>query len=329
MPPEIAVDVKSLSKSFGKLLAVNNIDLQIPRGCIFGFLGPNGSGKTTLIRVLCGLLKPDHGEALVLGCDIPRQSEQLRTQIGYMTQGFSLYQDLTVEENLHFIARIYGLSRKEMRSRSEELIELYRLGNLRQQRVASMSGGQKQRLSLAAATIHRPTMLFLDEPTSAVDPENRREFWENLFDLLDLNVTILVSTHYMDEAERCHRLVILDEGKKVCDGVPSELMAGITSTVILVETDSQRRVKKLLSADPRVQSIAQVGASLRVMVETGWTNPDQELQQILSSQGIASKARITMANLEDVFVASTKYNNAEEEPVTQKSHEEDYPGDRR
>ncbi len=329
MPPEIAVDVKSLSKSFGKLQAVNNIDLQIPRGCIFGFLGPNGSGKTTLIRVLCGLLKPDHGEALVLGYDIPRQSEQLRTQIGYMTQGFSLYQDLTVEENLHFIARIYGLSRKAMRSRSEELIELYRLGSLRRQRVALMSGGQKQRLSLAAATIHRPTMLFLDEPTSAVDPENRREFWENLFDLLDLNVTILVSTHYMDEAERCHRLVILDEGKKVCDGVPAELMAGITSTVVLVETDSPRSVKKQLSADHRVQSIAQVGASLRVMVDKGWVNPHQELQQMLISHGITSTTRITMANLEDVFVASTKYNQVGQDPFPQGPDGQDIPGEDR
>jgi len=314
MPAEIAVDVRSFSKSFGKLQAVNNVDLQIPSGCIFGFLGPNGSGKTTLIRMLCGLLKPDAGKAKVLGCDIPRQAEKLRTQIGYMTQKFSLYEDLTVKENLHFISRIYGLSRLSMHQRTDELIELYRLANLQNQRVASMSGGEKQRLSLAAATIHRPTMLFLDEPTSAVDPENRREFWENLFELLDQKVTILVSTHYMDEAERCHGLAILNRGNKVCDGKPEELAREIGSVVVLLETHSQGKAKKILASNKKVQSTAQVGANLRVMVDKEWPHPEQAIQQELATHGIDSTTRIVGANLEDVFVAATREKSTGSQP---------------
>jgi ABC-2 type transport system ATP-binding protein len=306
MPTEVAVAARSFSKSFGKLQAVNNVDLQIPSGCIFGFLGPNGSGKTTLIRMLCGLLMPDAGQAKVLGCDIPRQAEKLRTQIGYMTQKFSLYEDLTVKENLHFISRIYGLSRSSMHGRSDELIELYRLKDLQHQRVASMSGGEKQRLSLAAATIHRPTMLFLDEPTSAVDPENRREFWENLFALLDQKVTILVSTHYMDEAERCHRLAILNRGTKVCDGKPEDLARDIGSVVVLLETHSQGKAKKILASNEKVQSTAQVGANLRVMVDKDWPHPEQAIQQELAKHEIDSTTRIVGANLEDVFVAATR-----------------------
>ena len=205
----IAIEARELTRRFGSYIAVNKLDLRIPRGTIYGFLGPNGSGKSTTIRLLTGLLTPDSGTINILGLQLPAQAEQLRTRIGYMTQKFSLFGDLTLQENLQFIGRIYGLGRGVMKQRIEELLTLYELADRRHLLADELSGGQKQRLALAAATIHKPELLFLDEPTSAVDPENRRDFWEKLFDLSDSGTTILVSTHYMDEAERCHYLAIL------------------------------------------------------------------------------------------------------------------------
>uniref|UniRef100_UPI0040578382 ABC transporter ATP-binding protein n=1 Tax=Candidatus Electronema sp. TaxID=2698783 RepID=UPI0040578382 len=203
---EAVIQAEQLCRSFGPLMAVRDLDLQVAKGRIYGFLGPNGSGKTTAIRVLTGLLAPSSGTVRVLGLDLPQDAELLRLRIGYMTQKFSLYDDLTVQENLQFTARIYGLSGRAQRQRIAELLRLYELEERKSQLAGRMSGGQRQRLSLAASTLHRPELLFLDEPTSAVDPENRREFWEQLFDLSDQGTTILVSTHYMDEAERCHCL---------------------------------------------------------------------------------------------------------------------------
>ncbi len=210
---EYAIQAENVVKKFGDFTAINNITLNVPKGSIYGFLGPNGCGKSTTIRVLTGLLSPSEGNVDVLGLEIPKQSELLRLKIGYMTQKFSLYDDLTVQENLEFIGQIFGMETKALKARIEEQLSTYGLDQLRKQRVGGMSGGQKQRLSLAAATMHKPELLFLDEPTSAVDPENRRDFWEQLFDLSDQGTTILVTTHYMDEAERCHRLAIMELGK--------------------------------------------------------------------------------------------------------------------
>lgn len=217
-----AIRARGLTRRFGDLVAVDGVDLTVPRANVYGFLGPNGSGKSTTIRMLCGLLTPSAGDIEVLGLRVPEQAEALRLRIGYMTQKFSLFEDLTVRENLEFLAAVYGLDRAATRSRVDELIERYHFGDRQKQLAGTMSGGQKQRLALAAAVIHRPELLFLDEPTSAVDPESRRDFWEKLFELADAGTTLLVSTHYMDEAERCHRIAILDRGVLVADGAPGE-----------------------------------------------------------------------------------------------------------
>jgi ABC-2 type transport system ATP-binding protein len=199
---DLVIRARGLSKRFGKLTAVDHLDLSVPRAEVFGFLGPNGCGKSTTIRMLCGLLQPSEGEVEVLGCQIPRDAEELKRRIGYMTQKFSLYEDLTVQENLEFLAAVQGIGRRETRQRIDELLERYWLTDRRKQLAGTMSGGQKQRLALAGAVLHKPDLLLLDEPTSAVDPQSRREFWDSLFELAEEGTTLLVSTHYMDEAER-------------------------------------------------------------------------------------------------------------------------------
>lgn len=233
---ELAIRARGLTKDFGRVVAVNKLDLDVPRSRIYGFLGPNGSGKSTTIRMLCGLLTPSAGDITVLDYKIPKEAEALRRKVGYMTQKFSLYEDLTVTENLNFMANIYTMTRAERRQRIPAAVERYELTRLLKQRAGTLSGGQKQRLALAASTLHEPELLFLDEPTSAVDPENRRAFWEILFDLVAEETTILVSTHYMDEAERCHALAILDMGVLVASGSPEELANGIKASVVVVES---------------------------------------------------------------------------------------------
>jgi ABC-2 type transport system ATP-binding protein len=300
---ELAVQSHKLCKSFGDITAVNNVDLQIPRGQIYGFLGPNGSGKTTIIRMLCGLLTPSSGSASILGLSVPEQAEALRHKIGYMTQKFSLYDDLTVEENMRFIAKIYGLRRSAAKERISSLLQHYSLTEMRQRRAGAMSGGQRQRLALATATIHQPSMLFLDEPTSAVDPENRRDFWEKLFDLSDQGTTILVSTHYMDEAERCHQLAILDLGELKTQGTPQHLMNELSGRVLEVEGENLRQVKEEILQLAPIQSVAQQGLKLRVLFEAGAQDPVTFLQNHLQGKGL--HVTPTRPSPEDVFVAAT------------------------
>jgi ABC-2 type transport system ATP-binding protein len=232
----LAIRARGMTRRFGGLVAVNAVDLDVPRACVHGFLGPNGSGKSTTIRMLCGLLTPSAGEIEVLGLRIPAQAEALKRRIGYMTQRFSLFDDLSVRENLDFMATVQGLSARDARARLEELLRQYHLDDRARQLAGTLSGGQKQRLALACAVVHRPELLFLDEPTSAVDPESRRDFWEKLFELADAGTTILVSTHYMDEAERCHRLAILDHGVLVADGTPGDLAAARAGRTFVVAT---------------------------------------------------------------------------------------------
>jgi ABC-2 type transport system ATP-binding protein len=306
MNPEVAIHARGLDKSFGPVHAVNQLDLDIPRSRIYGFLGPNGSGKSTTIRMLCGLLTPGAGEINVLGHSIPRDAEALRMKVGYMTQRFSLYEDLTVLENLRFIADVYTLERKFSKQRVEEVTGRYQLTRFLRQRAGTLSGGQRQRLALAAATLHEPELLFLDEPTSAVDPENRRAFWESLFDLVSEGTTILVSTHYMDEAERCHGLAILDRGHLVAEGSPSELSDNIDAQVLRILASQPRRAGKLLHAQTWVRSVAQIGNELRVLISSDYPDAEQTTGKLLRDAGFAiSECQMDRASLEDVFVAAT------------------------
>ena len=222
---EYAVVVRGLRKSFGSLVAVEGLDLAIRRGEVFGLLGPNGSGKTTTIRMLCGLMEPTAGSATVVGFDVVREAEQIRRRIGYMSQRFGLYDDLSVAENIRFYASIYGLHGAARAARTAELVEELGLGPRLGQLAGTLSGGWKQRLSLACATAHRPAMLFLDEPTAGVDPASRRLFWQKIHALAAQGTTILVTTHYMDEAARCERLAFLSRGHLIAVGTVPEVLA--------------------------------------------------------------------------------------------------------
>lgn len=301
---DLAIHAQDVMKKFGDFTAIEGINLRVPKGSIYGFLGPNGCGKSTTIRVLTGLLSPTEGHVNVLGLDIPRQSEALRLKIGYMTQKFSLYDDLSVQENLQFIGQIFGMSRKALSARTNEQLKTYGLDERRKQRVGGMSGGQKQRLGLAAATMHRPELLFLDEPTSAVDPENRREFWEQLFDLSSQGTTILVTTHYMDEAERCHRLAIMEAGEIRADDEPEKLMQQMGVTVVEVKAPHLRKLKEMLLSKPEVRSAAQLGIRLRVLIHRQVQDPIAWLRQTVPELAHAEMA-IARPSLEDVFVTVT------------------------
>lgn len=300
---DVAIRARSLRKQFGEVVAVDGVDLDIPSGQIYGFLGPNGSGKTTIIRMLCGLLTASSGDMRVLGLDIPAQAETLRRRIGYMTQKFSLYENLTVRENMQFMARVYGLAHRDAGARIEELLARYALLPMRDRYAGAMSGGQRQRLALAVATLHAPTLLFLDEPTSAVDPENRRDFWEKLFDLSDAGTTILVSTHYMDEAERCHQIAILETGHLRIQGPPQDLLAQLRGRVVEIGGANLRQVKERALLLPQVQSAAQQGVRLRVLLRPGTAEPTRYLREQLADGDLALAD--AQPSLEDVFVAFT------------------------
>ena len=298
---EYAIEAKGLTKRFGDNIAVNKLDLKIPKGSIYGFLGPNGCGKSTSIRLLTGLLEASEGDVTILGKPLLGHEESLKKRIGYMTQKFSLYNDLTVQENLNFVGAIYGFAGKRKKARLEELLALYDLEKQTKQFAGSMSGGQKQRLALACATLHSPELLFLDEPTSAVDPENRREFWERLFDLCAAGTTILVSTHYMDEAERCHALAIMEEGNKRADGSPQTLMDAMPATVVEVSGNKLRQLKQTLTQHPEILSAAQIGAHLRVLVKKKVQDP----LSLISKLSDGRETILARPSLEDVFVTCT------------------------
>lgn len=300
-----AIRARGMSKVFGQLKAVDSVDLTVPRACVYGFLGPNGSGKSTTIRMLCGLLTPSEGEIEVLGLRIPEQAEALRRRIGYMTQKFSLFEDLTVRENLEFLAAVQDLPKNRAAERIDELIRLYHFEDRQKQLAGTMSGGQKQRLALAGAVIHKPELLFLDEPTSAVDPESRRDFWEKLFELADAGTTILVSTHYMDEAERCHRLAILDRGVLVADGTPGELTGALEGRTLAVHAAQPRKVQRRLADLPGVLSVAQIGNDLRVLIDET-ADMEAQVERALREGGLQAEVDPSRPNLEDVFVSATR-----------------------
>ncbi len=296
---------KGLTRQFGKLVAVDHLDITVRRAEIYGFLGPNGSGKSTTIRMLCGLLDPTSGEVEVLGHSLPKEAEAVKRSIGYMTQKFSLYDDLTVRENLEFLAAVHGLSGAKAKQRLDEMYQRYRLSDLRNQLAGTMSGGQKQRLALAGAVLHEPELLLLDEPTSAVDPQSRREFWDALFDLSEGGTTLLVSTHYMDEAERCHRLAILDRGRLVADSTPHDLMKNLPGTTLRVTCGEPRRMQQALAKETHVIGVAQIGEDLRVLTDLR-NDAGDWLRERVHATDPNARIEPVAPNLEDVFVASTR-----------------------
>src|SRR5581483_10030301 len=259
--PEIAIDVHGLTKSFGSRTVVRNLSMQVRRGEIYGFLGPNGSGKTTTIRMLCGLLTPDSGSGTCLGYDILTQADEIKLHVGYMTQRFSLYEDLSVRENLEFVARLYGLAHPVAAARA--MVERLGLGGREQQLAGELSGGWKQRLALGACTLPNPQLLLLDEPTAGVDPKARREFWNEIHALAADGLTVLVSTHYMDEAERCHEIAYIAYGRLLVHGTVSDVIAQSALTTYTVSGHGLSKLQAELANQPGLM-IAPFGTSLHI-----------------------------------------------------------------
>jgi ABC-2 type transport system ATP-binding protein len=258
----LAIDVHGLNKSFGDKHVVNDVTIQVEAGRICGFLGPNGSGKTTTLRMLCGLLTPDSGSGEALGFDIIAQADEVKRRTGYMTQKFSLYEDLTIAENLQFTARVYGLDRR--RERVDAALERVGLTSRRGQLAGTLSGGWKQRLALAAATLHEPRLLLLDEPTAGVDPKARRTFWDEIHALAAEGLTVLVSTHYMDEAERCHEIAYISYGRLIARGTAAEVIAGSGLVTLHGEGPNADRLAHELAEAPGVETAAAFGAAIHV-----------------------------------------------------------------
>jgi ABC-2 type transport system ATP-binding protein len=261
-PADIAIDVSGLSKSFNGREVVHDLSMQVKRGSIYGFLGPNGSGKTTTIRILCGLLTPDKGEGTCLGYDIRREADKIKRHVGYMTQRFSLYQDLSVRENLEFVARLYGVPNPHKAAR--DMIERLGLKGREEQLAGELSGGWKQRLALGACTLPNPQLLLLDEPTAGVDPKARREFWNEIHALAASGLTVLVSTHYMDEAERCHEIAYIAYGHLLVHGTVDEVIAKSALATYTVTGADLNALSSELIGKPGVDMVAPFGTSLHV-----------------------------------------------------------------
>ncbi len=308
MGPPI-IETHHLARRFGALVAVKDVSLSVTRGEIFGVLGPNGAGKSTTIRMLCGILDPSGGEGTVVGYDIRRESERIKERIGYMTQRFSLYEDLSVQENLAFYAGIYGVPRRVRKARVAAVLEATGLAERRKQLAGTLSGGWKQRVALASATIHEPPLLFLDEPTAGVDPVSRREFWEQIHGLAAGGTTILVTTHYMDEAERCHRLAFIFRGTLLDVGTPDEIVARRhlrVAELALPSTDQAIAAAAALRARPEVDEVAHYGHLLRVATRGG-ADPEALARAVLESAAILiDKSRPARATVEDAFVSMVR-----------------------
>jgi drug efflux transport system ATP-binding protein len=298
-----AVEVDNLVKRFGSFVAVDHVTFQVSRGEIFGFLGPNGAGKSTTIRILCGLLTPTSGRASVHGYDVATQPEEIRRHIGYMSQKFSLYDDLTVEENIEFFSGIYGVAPDR---RAERMAYVLRMAGLEPRRTAMtrlLSGGWKQRLALGCAILHEPAILFLDEPTSGVDPIARRDFWDLIHELSAAGHTVFVSTHYMDEAEYCHRLALMYRGRIIALGTPAELKDQLrVQTLLRLETAAPLESMKALAGLPGVSQVAVFGSGLHLTVADKSAIP--RVREALESTGIhVSRLEPIRPSMEDVFVA--------------------------
>ncbi len=294
--PDIAIDVKGLTKSFGSRKVVDDLTLTVQRGHIRGFLGPNGSGKTTTIRMLCGLLTPDAGEGRCLGFDIRTQQEEIKRRVGYMTQGFSLYRDLTIRENLEFVARIYGL--EAPRAAAQAALERLGLAGRADQLAGELSGGWKQRLALGACILPGPALLLLDEPTAGVDPKARRDFWDEIHHLANEGLTVLVSTHYMDEAERCHEIAYILDGRLLVSGTIEEILRDAGLSTWIVTGEGLDELAQRLKTEPAVDMVARFGAALH------FAGRDAAAMAAVAARYADGSRRFAQdqATLEDVFI---------------------------
>ncbi|RZI44330.1 ABC transporter ATP-binding protein [Herbaspirillum sp. HC18] len=290
------IDVRGLTKRYGDRVVVDHVDMQVARGRIYGFLGPNGSGKTTTIRMLCGLLTPDEGSGTCLGYDIRKESRKIKRHVGYMTQKFGLYDDLSIEENLSFIARVYEVP--DAKRRVADMLEQLGLASRRTQLAGALSGGWKQRLALAACLLHDPKLLLLDEPTAGVDPKARRDFWDQLHDLADRGLTVLVSTHYMDEAERCHQLAYIAYGHLLAHGTAADLIAAARLTTYSLTGTGLADIARALHGTPDI-NVASFGSALHV------SGTSQEMLDAALTPFRADGLRVERidTSLEDVFIA--------------------------
>ena len=294
---DLAISVSGLTKRFGEKTVVNNVSLDVRKGEIMGFLGPNGSGKTTTIRLMCGLLEPDSGEGRVLGHDIRTERRAIKRKVGYMTQRFSFYEDLTISENLSFVAGLYGMSPKRQVVR--DTIADLGLTARKDQLAGSLSGGWKQRLALAACIMHKPALLMLDEPTAGVDPKARREFWDEIHALAHGGLTVLVSTHYMDEAERCHRISYISYGDLIAQGTVPEVVQGAALTTYVVTGGDTAKAARLLRGAAGVDQVAPFGATLHVVGRDAMALKTS-VDAVAAQTG--SLAELSDTSLEDVFI---------------------------
>ena len=298
MSADLAIDVRGLDKHFGPKHVVKGVSLQVKRGEIFGFLGPNGSGKTTTIRMLCGLLTPDSGSGTCLGYDILRESEKIKRRVGYMTQRFSFWEDLSIRENLDFVARIYQMADRKAVVR--KTIEDLGLADRAEQLAGTLSGGWKQRMALAACLLHEPELLLLDEPTAGVDPSARRDFWEELHRLAARGISVLVSTHYMDEAERCHKLAYIAAGELLAQGTAAEVIAHVSLTTFSVHGDDLMALDEKLQGRPGVEQTVVFGNTLHVSGGDG-AALERTLDELARARGMRVERIDT--SLEDAFIS--------------------------
>lgn len=300
-PP--VIQISGLSKQFGELLAVDGVDLQVREGEIFGLLGPDGAGKTTTIRMLVGIMEPTVGAGSVLGLDIIGQREEIKEQIGYMSQRFSLYGDLTVAENLDFFSEIYEVPISERAERERKMLDFSRLHPFINRLAQDLSGGMKQKLALACTLMHTPKLLFLDEPTTGVDPVSRRDFWKILYQLVADGMTIVLSTPYMDEAERCNRIAMMDNGKIIKIDTPTALKQSVTQSVLDIYAEPQQAAKEILSGLNKVHSVQVFGGSLHVLCDDVDSTKAQVTAALESSDIRIDDIRVLSVDLEDAFVS--------------------------